>query len=680
MPFISRPRSEASSNRYLAWLENGASPPVRGSLPKAEEAAVYFFARMRQGCRRLAKGDEPRVALNDYLLARQRFYAVLSLVENQAGVSKRMKPDQVEPWRMRWDSRADRLADQLYAQSGKLLKKMKRQASDFRRKKEITELLEQLTGDSSVDRAIRKQVNQQKNRDRRYVRQRVALGGPTCDGPVNGLHRDYLRAAKAEASRRGQKGYLFPLGSEQADCGMTEADHPELRRLLWWESTYAPVPSAAVERMRQLRHQQAVAEGFENYAKHQLHGAVFAEPQRIQRALLQGQKALAKEEQAFRFETLRYLNSKGTHEPVRDVPWDWAFALSQTTRSPYRDLSQVFPWRETALKVFTELFQKTGWNPVRSPRVSGQGIWSTIDFHVEREDGRQAHVIYAPFRPNENEHSYSAGQACAVLNSWDGQDTSSTPQVVWIDQSLDKKSLSFSQEDLRVLCHEIGHALHYMSLPGHSPEETSFLPADIFEIPSHLFELYVRDPAVLARWASKKGPAACRRTRHWSQSLKWECDIAVEHSDELRTAMVDLQFHCQMDRSFLDIAKAAWGQLYEEDGSWRRSFIWETYLACMDYTQTVPKSLVRRLVTVPDHGRVNSQVVLDTFVSLLDNVLAEGTTAESVRQSWRRWTGESFSTSFKTAVIAHARQSARITRRATQQLRKKTLKLTKKKA
>lgn len=679
MPSRARPRPETSSNRYLAWLEQGAAPPVRASLPKAEEAAHHFFAQMRLGCRQLAQASDPWEALNSYLLARQRFYAVLSLVENQAGVSKRMKPDQVEPWRMRWDGRADRLADGLYTQSGKLLQKMKRQTTDFRRKQEITELLEQITGGSGLDGAIRKQVNHQRNRERRYVKQRLALGGPSCDGEVNGLHRDYLRAAKKEAQSRGKTGYLFPMGSEQANCGITEADHPELRRLLWWESAYAPVPSAAVERMRHLRHLQAVNEGFENYAKRQLHGAVFNEPKRIERALRQGQEALAKEAQAFRTETLRHLNSKGIYEPIQDVPWDWSFALSQSSTTPYKDLSKVFPWRETALKVFTELFHKTGWSAVRPARVSGHGIWSTIDFHVEREDGRQAHVVYAPFRPNENEHSYSAGQACAVLNSWDGQDTSSTAQVIWIDQSLDKTSQAFTQEDLRVLCHEIGHALHFMALPGNSPEETTFLPVDIFEIPSHLFELYARDPAALARWASKKGPAACRRARHWTHALKWDGVTAVDHYGELRYAQVDLQLHCQMERSFRDIAKAAWGQLHEEDGSWRRSFLWDTHLACLDYTQTVPKSLVRRLVTVPDHGRVNSQVILDTFVSLIDNVLANGTTADGVRQAWRRWTGESFSTSFKTAVIAHARQSARITRRATQQLRKKTQKLANKK-
>lgn len=668
---------EATTNRYLAWLEQGAAPPLRGSLAKAEEAARHFYAQMRLGKRLFSQTGRAWEALSLYLAARQRFYAVLALVESQAGVSKRMKPELTDKWRMAWDNKADRLSDQVLAEAGKVLRRMKRQTRDFRRQRELSELLEQLDGDSKLDAAIRRQSNDQKNRERCYVQERKAVGGPHCDGLVSGLHRDYLRAAKQAAADNGLTGYQFPMNSVQADSAITEADHPELRRLLWWESSYAPVPAAAVERMRTLRHQQALSDGFENFAQRQLRGSAFNNPQRIARTLRQGQEALAKDVKAFRQETLRYLNTKGELEPVTDVPWDWSFALSQTSTETYKDLRKVFPWRETALKVFSELFQKTGWKPYRPARVSGEGIWSTIHFHFQRQDGRQAHVIYAPFRPNENEHSYSAGQACAILNSWDNQGTSSTPQVIWIDQALDKTDQCFERDDLRVLCHEIGHALHYMSLPGYSPEETTYLPEDIFEIPSYLFELYVRDPAVLARWASKKGPAACRRARHWVRSLKWENSVAVDHHLELRDAQMDLRFHCDMERSFLDICKDSMESIHEEDGSWRRTFIWDEHLVCLDYTQTVPKSLVRRLVTVPDHGRVNSQLILDTYLSLLDNVLASGISADRIRQSWKRWTGETFSTSFKTAVVTHARQSARITRRATQKLRKKTQKLAK---
>lgn len=673
--------AEIQTNRYLQWLEHGMAPPVRGSLGKADEAAHYYFVRMRAARSLFGTPQKQWEGLKQLLTARHRFYAVLALVENQAQVSKRMKPDQVEQWRLLWDGKMDRFNDRLRLTLGPVLRRMKRKTQDFRLQRQITELLEQLTGHPVMEAKMRCQSNVQKNRERAYAVERQQLGGPVAEGAIPGLHRDYLRSAKEEAQKRGQKGYAFPMGSAQAEAASCQADHPELRRLLWWESSYAPVPSKAVERLRSLRHAYAQHEGHETFAAKQFHGAVAPNPRRINSALRQAQEVLMKDTRGFRQEALRYLNATGDYEPLENTPWDWCFAETQIRSNSYKDFRKIFPWRETSLKVFSELLEKTGWHALRPARVSGEGIWSTIHFHCQRDDGRQAHLIYTPFRPNENEHSYSDGQASTIISAWDPEGNASTPWVIWIDQCLDKKDKCFGPEELRVLCHEIGHALHYLSLPGYTPEETSFVPVDVFEIPSHLFELYPRDPAVLARWASKKGPAACRRSRHWQQGLKWEHDIALTHLQELRSAQVDLQIHMDMNLSFKDICadsmKRCGETMFEEDNSWRRQFIWDDYLACMDCSQTIPKSMVRRLVTVSDHGRVDSQVVLDTYLSLLNNVLADGISAERVRQSWSRWAGESFSSSLKTSVMTHARQSARITRRATQELRKKFKKVSK---
>lgn len=684
MPTSPRP-AERPSNRYRAWLEHGAAPPVRGSLAKAQEAAVHYMAGMRLAMRRMGQSGRFWDGLDLFLQSRHAFSSLLALVDNQATVSRRMTPEQVEAWRMRWDDQADRLYARFWkGPAGQQLRRMRPYAAayGFQRVREVEELVEVMSGNNpAIEAALRRAEAGQKARDRRYAQDCQRAGGPLVLGLVDNLHRDFLRGARQAASARGERGYRFPLGSPQAEIASMEADHPELRRVLWRESSHAPVPTAGVERIRRLRHAFAVSEGYGCYADRQLRTSVFAKPVQIEKTLRQAQSLLAKECQAFRRETFRFLEAQDELRPLADAPWDHSFAVAQTCSPSYKDFRRIFPWRETALKVFGELFGRTGWTATRPARVSGEGVWSAIDFLFENAQGDRAHVFYVPFRPHENEHSYSAGQASIVRNAWAKAGEDRATQVIWIDQCLDKKDQCFDLEGLRVLCHEIGHALHYLSLPGHSPDETTYVPEDLFEIPSYLLELYPRDPAVLARWASRKGPAAAQRSRHWVQRLRWGDDAAIEHQAALRAAQVDLALHTGVDRSFLDISQEALNRcgerMHDEDGSWRRLFLWDETLVCLDYTQITPAGLARRLVTVPDDGRIDAQIVLDTYRSLREGVLAPGISADLVRSAWSRWAGESFAASFKAAVLAHAKQSARITRRATLRLRKKTLQIKK---
>lgn len=668
---------ERPSNRYLHWLERGGAPPVRGSLPKAEEAARCIVARLRRARRQLEAPASPAGAVNALLEARQHLVGLLALVDSQASVSRRMKPVDAAQWRHRWYVWYDRFClDLLHRPAGQKLKAIEASTPCARERYQLKVLLKLLDVNPVAEARLQRHATQQKRRDRAYVLDRERHGGVHMLEPADGLHRDYLRQAKRAAEKRGMKGYLYVYGTEEADMALREAHCPEFRRLVGWESNYIPSPTAAIEAMRALRHSIALEDNQPNYATYALgHFSIFPKFERIAKRLNKARSALRKPVQDLENAALAYLNA--TDHDLEPTPGNRSFAVAQSCGAVYPG-DNLFPWRETALKVFSELLSATGWAAYKPARVSGEGQWSTISFHVARHDGQQAHVIYAPFRPHLGEDTYSDGVANAVLGSWSADGSSSTAPVVWIDQGLNPAVAGYDLDDLRVLCHEIGHAIHFISMPGDTPDECATVPVDLAEVPSYLMELYMRDPTVLSRWVSRKSPAAAKRSRYWRRSLMWMEDMAVDHQLVLRSAYVDLQAHLSPQTGFIELNRQALADdglgMHDEDGSWRRNFVWDDNYACQDYTQTVSRSIVWRLVTVPEHGRTNASLVAQTFCGLLDNVLVKSPTPQAAARRWAQWANEPFSRTLEAGLDAHVAYSARISQRGAKRLRAMTAK------
>lgn len=672
---------EPALNRYLQWLDRGARPPVRGSLGKAEEAARALSARWGLARRRLARGVDPWAQLDAFMAARQGLEALICLVESQASVSRRMKPDQAQAWVHRWTAWVDRFDhDTAEHRVVGVLRHLQAQAPDPRRARQLELIFEDLLSFPALDARRRRMASAQQKREDRYVRDRARRGGVWLSDKVDGIHRDYYTAARKAARARGGQGYLFVPWSEEAQAARDWAEHAELRRLLWVEEEHAHVPMAFVDRMRQLRQELAERVGSDNYAQMRFDETmVCADPSYLASQMGKARRILRQPVRQMHaaLRALARANGLAIEGDGPDLaPWDEYFCRRMAEPAVHFDEAKVFPWRATSLKVFAELLQQCGWHLASPTRASGQGTWSVIHFHVEHDDtGRRAHLIYSPFRPHQKGHSYSAGEACSVINHWHPGPGEEREAVVWINQTLDPKLMGFGLDDLRVLCHEIGHALHFIALPGHGPREIDYVPDDFTELPSYLLELYHRDPSVLARWASPKGPAAARRSRFWVPRLAWEINTAENHQSQLRSATVDLVAHMDAGRPFQDIARTALAQdgvtMRDEDSSWRRDFVWEDHLAAVDFTQILPGSLARRLVTVRDDGRVDGATVARAYCDLVDEVLVPGTTPEMAARCWRRWTKETFRASLARATIAHAHQSARISRRLAAQVRKK---------
>lgn len=667
-------------NRYLQWVCESGAPPLRGSLAKAQEAAQQLAGEWIRAKRRMARGTPRWEHLDALEEAGQALGAVICLFECQAEVSRRISPAKAQAWLDHWQSWTERMNNTLTrGRVAAAVRVLQQQAHTPQRKRQTELFFEGSQCPGWIEKSLRHQEKRQADRDEAYVRQREKMGGVLLQGDVEGIHRSYLTAARKAAKERELEGRLFKPWTDEANGAACHADFSDLRRHIWHEENYAPVPMAAVEKMRRTRHAQAHACGVYSHADLRfLNHMVYANPRSLVKDIQQARLPLIQAHRSLLKAGQKLAAANGLRIDEDSLaPWNTHYILEQAGLRLNVDVPGVFPWRETCLKVFSEIMSQCGWSQASPAKISGQGEWSVVHFHIQRDaTGQRTHLLYAPFRPRHKGHSYFAGVAIALINRWSSQGANTRDNTVWITQSLDIDSKHFSLDDLRVLCHELGHALHFSAMEGQTADELSHLPEDTTELPSYLLEMYHRDPSVLARWASKKGPAAAKRPRFWKRKLEWGAEAAVEHLDFLRSAQLDLMAHLECGRSYKELAEellALEGQhLRKEDDTWKRLFIWDTDLACVDFTQSLPQSMVRRIITVPDHGMMNSQTAARAYRALLDEVMLGADTPAKAAAKWKRWAGESFSTSMKLALINHARQSARITRRGTQALRKKT--------
>lgn len=681
--------ADLTKNRYLLWLEKGATPPVRGSMGKAREAATHLAAQVLRAKRCLGNPHATWAHWERFCQSLKRLESLIGLVQCQASISRRLTPEQAQAWEAQWDRWKNRVVGPMtQAQWRNRLLALAHHQGTEAADREIRAFFDFSGPDTADCLLLNKQKLQQEKREKDYVQDRLVRGGVHVDSLPGGVSRSSMKKAKAAGQARGQVPYLFLPFTTESACAMASAEQADFRRLLWLEDAHAPVPTLAVEKRRAARQAIAEEENHPHFADYMLRTqAIYPQPEKLIHALRQARKRLRPDAVRLRKTMRDYTNARFPDmDAATDQPWD--AALISVEGNPlyhWLDSQHIFPWRETALKIFGELLPACGWAYSQPPTISGEGIWSVIHFQIERSsDGRKAHLFYSPFRPHQAGNSeYSAGEAFLFHTGWTptGQDEAVT--CVWINQALDVDIQAYNQEELRVVCHEIGHALHYFTMPHASYTESWMVPSDLMEIPSHLLELYPRDPTVLARWASRKGPAAAQRSRFWKNKLCLSAETLLEHQESLRSAEADLRLCLAPGESFRSICQDLYASdglpFLEEDGSWRRLFLWDEANACQHYTQCLPPSIVRRLVTLTDRGTVNAAHITATYNNLLSEVLETGITAAQAARNWKQWTGETFATTIHQSLLGHAQQVARVGRKEVVKIRKKLLALRRKK-
>lgn len=665
-------------NRYLFWLEHGGTPPLRASLGLAREASDYFKRRAISARHALARDGASWAHFDSLDRAMERHGAIVEQIDSSVGTSVRTDYAQALKWagaqRIWYSKFLENLRKHPAHQAIEALGQQP--DATFIQRLRVSEFLKLTTANSALfDKQLDTLQRSQKLRESRHDQDRKARGGVMLTGRDTDLHRDYTREAKLAGLARGIEHYLFLPNTDAAFAARTESSNRKFREYLWLEDNYAPVPTTAIEKSRQLRQAAAQADQFQTHMDSILsERCVIKNASSIQRAIRHALEAVRQDSRALK--QFLFTEMSARDKTTLNAPWDLPYAQTQLLKAVLFDgdqLKAIFPWRETALKMLGELFSVGGWKPHKPTRIHGQGIWSVVHMQLQREDMRKCHLFYAPFRPREGAYAYSAGDASAVLGAWDPEPNKAGTPVVWITQALDKATQSFDVDALGVLCHEVGHALHFLGLPGQMADEASAIPEDLSEVPSYLFQLYCQDPCTLARWASRKGPAAARRPRYWKRKLAVDGGEILEHQKTLIECGIDIEAHHSQE-AFEAIAKRAWRQagsaLHEADQSWRRTYIWEDHTAGMDYTHPWCRGVVRRLVTIPDNGCLNSSTIGDLFLSMQEDVLNKAPTPDRAAKAWKRWAGETFLQSARHGLLAYSAQHGRACRKELARVRK----------
>lgn len=510
------------------------------------------------------------------------------------------------------------------------------------------------------EHALKKQIQRRRSR---ISDQLVRTGGVhllTWPAPSNPALEAESRAV---AAARGLAGYIA-LPHTDVERFLLFNCHDEAIRVQLWEGRQAiGLKTEDIETLRNLRQSEAEVFGYTDRAHMALANALVATPQRAERHLGQALNSLRRPFQR----AIATGAEKARLDASGNAPWNFRYSLQQAhgQRVPTMP-NQAFPWRQTVLKAIPELLALGGWSCLASPSVYGRGVQRLLRFRLRHTDGRRAQLLYAPFNP-QPQLGVQTGAQCGCIRST-LQHAPETEAVIFLEHFLDPQTeqRGLGLEEIDYLCHEMGHALHYLALPGRTHAESVSLPTDLYEIPSILLEIYAHQPETLIRWLGSKAPKSLRKPSYWAQRL--------------RSTMLNVAgFHRRMYRPYVDLrlARRHTGSLQQvlDEADARGGFVrhpkqveeldfFDTDEGATEFGHIVGMAMAMRLYPIYEHGQVQSAGVAARFQTLLHDVLSIGNDRRAIQRAWRKMTGEGMADSLKLGMQAMVRRECRILRKA----------------
>jgi peptidyl-dipeptidase Dcp len=372
---------------------------------------------------------------------------------------------------------------------------------------------------------------------------------PLSESQVAGVP-DALRQALAATARERELSAPFAvtLSRSSIEPFLQTASDRGLREKLFKAWTHrgsnegARNNSAIIAETLSLRAEKAALLGYENYAAYKLADSMAATPARA-RALLDQVWTPARRRALEERDALQALISEEGGN-FKLAPWDWRYYagklrqrrydFDEAALKPYLSLDNIVAAVfDTAAKLFGLSFRSRHDIPVYHPDVL---VWEVM------QGGKTIGLFYGDYfaRPGK--------QGGAWMSSLRDQETLDGPVLPLIFNNCnfikaEPSLLSF--DDARTVFHEFGHALHGLLSQVRFPRLSGTNVArDFVELPSQLFEHWLEEPQVLARFArhyqtGEPMPAALMEkllaARHFNQGFE-----TVEY---LASAFLDMDFH-----------------------------------------------------------------------------------------------------------------------------------------
>ncbi|HEX3756723.1 MAG TPA: M3 family metallopeptidase [Rhizomicrobium sp.] len=299
---------------------------------------------------------------------------------------------------------------------------------------------------------------------------------------------------------------------------------------------------AIIAETLKLRAEKAALMGYDNYAAYKLADTMAETPDRARALLEKVWSPARKRAEEERGALQAQVAEEGGNFKL--APWDWRFyaerlrqrryEFDEEALKPYLSLDNVIAAAfDTASKLFGLSFQERHDIPVYHPDVR---VWE-----VTRHE-KAVGLFYGDYFSRTGKQE---GAWMSSLRDQQKLDGDVLPLIFNTCNFAKAEPALISFDDARTVFHEFGHALHGLLSNVRYPRLSGTNVAqDFVELPSQLFEHWLEEPAVLAKFARHYETGA-----PMPQSLRDKL-IAARHFNQgfttvefLASAIIDMDFH-----------------------------------------------------------------------------------------------------------------------------------------
>jgi len=325
-----------------------------------------------------------------------------------------------------------------------------------------------------------------------------------------GLSDAELAAAAEAGKERGQDGkYVLALQNTTQQPGLQELSDRGARKALFeasWsraEQGDANDTRKTIERLAQIRAQQAQLLGFSSYAAWKLDDQMAKKPETALKFMLDLVPATTARANSEAADIQKLIDQQ--QGGFKLEPWDWSFYAEQVRKARFDlDEGQIKPYFEldnvlqngvfyAANQLYGLTFKERHDIPVYQPDVRV--------FEVFDKDGSSLALFYCDYFKRDNK-----GGGAWMSNLVDQSKLLGTKPVIYNVANFTKPAAGqpalLSFDDVTTMFHEFGHALHGIFADEQYPTLSGTATArDFVEFPSQFNEHWATDPKVFAHYA-----------------------------------------------------------------------------------------------------------------------------------------------------------------------------------
>ncbi len=366
-----------------------------------------------------------------------------------------------------------------------------------------------------------------------------------------GLADAQVAAAAQAAQSRKVEGYVIPLQNTTQQPDLMELTNRATRQALFekgWTRAEQPGDDLrpVVARLAQLRAEKAKLLGFDSYAAWKLEDQMAKTPDAVLHFLNELIPAATAKAQAEGKDIQAVIDAQSGGFQL--APWDWNFYAEQVRKAKYDlDESQVKPYFEINNVLENGVFYAAhllyGLNFTERKDIP---VWQpdVRVFEVRDADNKPLALFYCDYFKRDNKNG-GAWMSSFVDQSKLLGDLPVVYNVANLPKPAPGEPALISDDDVRTMFHEFGHALHgmlsnveYPTLSGTS------VPRDFVEFPSQFNEHWATYPEVFQHYA-----------RHYKTGEPMPADLAAKIAkardfnqgysltELLAASMLDMQWH-----------------------------------------------------------------------------------------------------------------------------------------